>query len=119
MWACEDLQLCSDECTNKNITDQIIKGLIYGETVENLKQNVLLLATTITTCQGLELAKTMFGDTEETAQRHWWLLQIKHYAEAADPELTLMAGSSSLPTTPKRVTHVRKSDTLPKSAGEG
>jgi len=51
-------QFCSDECTQKNIRDQIIEGLIDGDTVESLLQEKdLTLDTTITKCRGQEAAK--------------------------------------------------------------
>ena len=45
------------------------------------------------------------------------VIKKKHYAQAAGPGLTPMAESSVLHTT-KHDTYI-KSDTLPKSAGEG
>ena len=49
---------CSDQCTQKNIRDQIIEGLMDGDTVEDLlKEKNLTLDTTITKCRGQEAAK--------------------------------------------------------------
>ena len=49
---------CSDECTQKNIRDQIIEGLIDGNTVEDLlQQKDLTLEAAITKCQAQEAAK--------------------------------------------------------------
>ena len=49
---------CSDQCTQKNIRDQIIKGLLDGDTVEDLlKEKDLTLEKTITTCHAQEAAK--------------------------------------------------------------
>jgi hypothetical protein len=51
-------KFCSDECTQKNIRDQIIEGLIDGDTVEVLlREKDLTLETTITKCRGQEAAK--------------------------------------------------------------
>ena len=51
-------QFCSDKCTQKNIRDQIIEGLIDGNTVEVLlREKDLTLETTITKCRGQEAAK--------------------------------------------------------------
>ena len=64
-------KFCSDACTQKNIRDQIIEGLIDGDTVEDLlKEKELTLATTISKCRSLEAAKRqraeMSGATPET-----------------------------------------------------
>ena len=49
---------CSEACTQKNIRDQIIEGLLDGDTVETLLQETnLTLATTISKCQAQEAAK--------------------------------------------------------------
>ena len=49
---------CSDDCTNKNIRDQIIEGLSDADTTERLLQETdLSLAKTITICQAQEAAK--------------------------------------------------------------
>jgi hypothetical protein len=50
-------KFCSDECTQKNIRDQIIEGLIDVDTVEVLRERDLTLETTITKCRGQEAAK--------------------------------------------------------------
>ena len=55
-------KFCLDECTQKNTRDQIIKGLIDGDTVEELLQEKdLTLANTITKCRGLEAAKGQYA----------------------------------------------------------
>ena len=49
---------CSDECTQKSIRDQIIEGLIDGDTVENLlREKSLTLDATISRCRAQEAAK--------------------------------------------------------------
>ena len=49
---------CSEACTQKNIRDQIIEGLLDGDTIETLLQETnLTLATTISKCQAQEAAK--------------------------------------------------------------
>ena len=49
---------CSDDCTNKNIRDQIIEGLSDADMTERLLQETdLSLAKTITICQAQEAAK--------------------------------------------------------------
>ena len=49
---------CNEECTLKNIRDQIIEGLLDGNIVERLLQEKnLTLEVTITRCRGLEAAK--------------------------------------------------------------
>ena len=49
---------CSEECTTKNIRDQIIEGVNDGDTVEHLlQQQNLTLDTAITTCRSQEAAK--------------------------------------------------------------
>ena len=41
----------SEECTQKSIRDQIIEGLLDGDTFEHLlRQHNLFLATTISMC---------------------------------------------------------------------
>ena len=49
---------CSDACTKKSLHDQIIKGLLDGETVEHLLQEKdLSLDKTVRMCQAQETAK--------------------------------------------------------------
>ena len=49
---------CSSDCTNKNIRDQIIKGLLDADTTENpLQETDLTLDRAITKCQAQEAAK--------------------------------------------------------------
>ena len=51
-------KFCSEECTQKNIRDQIIEGLCDGDTVESLLQERdLSLQKAITKCRGQEAAK--------------------------------------------------------------
>ena len=51
-------KFCSDECTKKNIRDQIIDGLIDGDTVETLlRERDLTFDETVVKCRGLEAAK--------------------------------------------------------------
>ena len=43
---------CSDECTQKNIRDQVIEGLLDGDTVESLlREKNLTLESTISKCR--------------------------------------------------------------------
>ncbi len=49
---------CSETCTQKNLRDQVIEGLLEIDTVETLLQEPnLTLATTINKCQAQEAAK--------------------------------------------------------------
>ena len=49
---------CSEECTQKSIRNQIVKGLIEGDTVEDLlKVKNLPLMATISKCRALEAAR--------------------------------------------------------------
>ena len=49
---------CSDVCTNKNICDQIIEGILDADTTEDLLQETdLTLAKAISKCQAQEAAK--------------------------------------------------------------
>ena len=49
---------CSETCTQKSIRNQIIEGLLDGDTVEVLLQeNNLTLASAISKCQGQEATK--------------------------------------------------------------
>ena len=49
---------CSNGCTNKNIRDQIIEGLLDADTTEHLLQETdQTLAKTITICQAQKAAK--------------------------------------------------------------
>ena len=51
-------KFCSDECTRKNIRDQIIEGIADGDTVEDLlKEKDLSLDTAISKCRAQEAAK--------------------------------------------------------------
>ena len=55
-------KFCSDNCTTKNIRDQIIEGLRDGDTIEHLLQETdLNLDKTITTCRAQEAAKEAAG----------------------------------------------------------
>ena len=49
-------QFCSEDCSQKSIRDQIIEGLLDGDTVEALLQEKDL--TTVTKCRGHEDAAT-------------------------------------------------------------
>ena len=54
---------CSAECSQKSIHDQIIEGLLDGDTIEELlKHQNLTLDATITTCRGQEAAKKQSKD---------------------------------------------------------
>ena len=49
---------CSDECIQKNIRDQVVTGLVDGDTVEDLlKEKKLTLETTVSKCRAHEMAK--------------------------------------------------------------
>ena len=49
---------CSSDCTNKNIRDHIIKGLLDADTTEDLLQETdITLDRAITKCQAQEVAK--------------------------------------------------------------
>ena len=49
---------CSDECTQKKIRDQVIEGLLDGDTVESLlREKNLTLKSTISKCRAHEAAK--------------------------------------------------------------
>ena len=61
-------QFCSDQCTQKNIRDQIIEGLLEGDTVENLlKEKSLTLEETVTKCRAQEAAKKQRAEITSTA----------------------------------------------------
>jgi len=54
---------CSAVCSQKSIRDQIIEGLVDGDTIEELlKQRDLTLDATITTCRAQEAAKKQCQD---------------------------------------------------------
>ena len=66
---------CSDACTQKSLRDQIIEGLLDGDTVEALLQEAdLTLERTISKCRALEAAKrqrtniTDHGESVSTLQ---------------------------------------------------
>ena len=50
-------KFCSDDCTQKNIRDQIFEGLLAGDTVEHLQEKDLILDKAINTCRAQEAAK--------------------------------------------------------------
>ena len=51
-------KFCSDDCSQKNISDQIIEGLLDGDTVEHLLQEKdLTLDKAMTTCQAQDATK--------------------------------------------------------------
>ena len=51
-------KFCNDDCTQKNIRDQIIAGLADGEAVEDLlKEKKLTLDTALSKCRAHEAAK--------------------------------------------------------------
>ncbi len=58
---------CSDNCTQKNIRDQIIEGLLDGDTVEHLLQEKdLTLDKAISTCRAQEAAKKQRAEIAST-----------------------------------------------------
>ena len=60
---------CNQACTNKNLRDQIVQGLVDGDTVEELlKERTLTLDTTIAKCRASEAAKRQRA--EITNQTH-------------------------------------------------
>ena len=98
-------KFCSDECTQKNIRDQIIEGLIDGDTVEELLQEKdLTLAKTITKCRGLEAAKRQWaeisGATPEAAsERHIRTTPLPTPAQDVVASSTWAAEGNAQPTT--------------------
>ena len=53
-------KFCSDGCCQKSIRDQVIEGLLDGDTVENLLQEKdLTLKTTIAKCIALKRQQTV------------------------------------------------------------
>ena len=49
---------CSNECIEKNIRDQVIEGILDGDTIEHLlQQQNLTLSVAITACRAQEAAK--------------------------------------------------------------
>lgn len=100
-------------CTNKNIKNLNNWGPDqWRHSGKPPPTKVLSLATSITTCQGLKAAK-ICTTVEETQHRGSddCCRQSTYYAQAAEPDLTPMAGTSALPTT-KHATHVRRLDTI-------
>ena len=62
---------CSDQCTQKNIRDQVIEGLLDGDIAEELlKEKDLSLDKTITTCRAQEAAKKNSGQIYHVKQRN-------------------------------------------------
>ena len=62
-------KFCSDNCTQKNIRDQIIEGLLDGDTVEHLLQEKdLTLDKAITTCRAQEAAKKQQAEIANTSR---------------------------------------------------
>jgi len=61
--------LCSDACTQKNILDQIIEGLLDDDTVEDLLQEMdLTLTKAVHKCQALEAAKKQRATLHSTPE---------------------------------------------------
>ena len=59
---------CSEECTQKNIRDQIIEGLLDGDAVEDLlREKDLSLETTISKCRAQEAAKKQRAEMSNTS----------------------------------------------------
>ena len=64
-------KFCSDECTQKNVRDQIIEGLLDGDTVETLLwERDLTLQDTILKCRGQEAAKRQRAEIVSEAFPH-------------------------------------------------
>ena len=60
---------CSNECMRKNIRDQVIEGILDGDTVENLLQvKDLSLDKTIQICQAQKAAKKQRANTSSVHQ---------------------------------------------------
>ena len=56
-------KFCTEECTRKNIRDQIIEGLLEGDTVEDLlRERDLSLDTAISKCRAQEAARKQRAD---------------------------------------------------------
>ena len=59
---------CNSDCLQKAIRDQIIEGLLDGETIQELLQEkTLTLDQAITKCRGLEAAKKSHSDIQGAA----------------------------------------------------
>ena len=64
-------KFCSDECIQKNIRDQIVEGLMDGDTVEDLlKESDLTLEATISKCRAQEAAKQQHEEITSTPLGH-------------------------------------------------
>ncbi len=101
-------KFCSNQCTQKNIRDQIIVGLIEGDTVEALlREKDLSLDTTITKCRAQEAVKKQRAEMADTSDANIHVIRHRNsthlpaskYAHDVALAPTLVAVNNVLPTT--------------------
>ena len=122
----ENVPFCLETCTQKSIRNQIIEGLLDGDTVEVLLQeNNLTLASAISKCQGQEATKKERASLASQQSKHIAMLQrpqeqqtpvlftptFQGSGAAADP-----AGRSQCPAFSQTCFHCQKVGYLLKSA---
>ena len=72
-------KFCSDECTQKSIRDQIVEGLLDGDTVEDLlKESELTLEATISKCRAQEAAKQQRAEITSAPSNHAAIQAIRN-----------------------------------------
>ena len=72
-------KFCSDECIQKSIRDQIVEGLLDGDTVEDLlKESDLTLEATISKCSAQEAAKQQRAEITSTPLGHTAIQTVRN-----------------------------------------
>ena len=81
-------KFCSDNCTQKNIRDQLIEGLLDGDTVEHLLQEKdLTLDKAITTCRAQEAAKKQRAEITNTPHEPAHIQTLRRQPNLTRPPL--------------------------------
>ena len=92
----ETCQFCSDACCQKNIRDQVIEGLLDGDTVENLlREKDLTLVTTISKCRAQEAAKQQRLVTHRPVASMPFVANLNPFVANLNPFVNLLNLSDS------------------------
>ncbi len=95
-------KFCSNECTQKNIRDQIIVGLIDGDTVETLlREKDLSLDITITKCRAQEAAKKQRAEMVDTSDANIQVIRHRNSTHRPASKTCPGCGASTLYLQPR------------------
>ena len=87
---------CNDNCLQKSLRDQVVKGLKDADTVKDLlKQRNLILDIAITTCQAMEAAKKDISSIQGTSISATGVNSVMKYKQPRKQSVTATSSTSS------------------------